>query len=248
MHSSAFDESLLRICLNASAVEFSPLQTRAFWSASWPAAPRVPWPCPSHSPPTWWKFDSRPRWTWVAWLGATAAPCRPTNRYTSWRASAASGKVRHPLSHAAPLLNIKSTSIHFDPTISLTPPLPRRDSAQHHEKRAGELHRAGDVRPDQRGHPEAQPPVWWAPLLQYARTHPPTVIADWAGTNTPTQAFNSAAADKRAAVHEDIAHTGQLVHKLMIHLIHSVAFCSLRGEGGGCVTRLTRLTQRSSLI
>lgn len=83
---------------------------------------------------------------------------------------------------------------------------------------------------------------------QYARTHPPTVIADWAETNTPTQAFNSAAADKRATVHEDTAHTGQLVHKLMIHLIHSVAFCSLRGEGGDCVTRLTRLTQRSSLI
>lgn len=36
----------------------------------------------------------------------------------------------------------------------------RRDAAKHHEKRAGELHRAGDVRPDQRGHPEAQPAVW----------------------------------------------------------------------------------------
>lgn len=64
---------------------------------------------------------------------------------------------QHLSPHAAPLLNIKSTSFDW---VSLTPSLPHRDSAQHHEKRAGELHGAGDVRPDQRGHPEAQPPVW----------------------------------------------------------------------------------------
>lgn len=67
--------------------------------------------------------------------------------------------------HTAPLLTIKSAAFHFDPADSLTsfrlfPPAARRDVAQHHEKRAGELHRAGDVRPDQRGHPEAQPALW----------------------------------------------------------------------------------------
>lgn len=68
-------------------------QTPTSWYGSWLAAPRAPWRCPSRSPQTWSRFDSRRRWTWTAWRVATAAPCRPTNTSTRTRVSGDSGKV-----------------------------------------------------------------------------------------------------------------------------------------------------------
>lgn len=97
---------------------------------------------------------------------------------------------------------LRQVELHFDSTHSRPLPPLRRDATQHYEKRTGELHRAGDVRPDQRGHPEAQPAVWWASQLHTHITHPPIETADWAESNTPT--FTSARADKPPLVGEDI--------------------------------------------
>lgn len=89
--------STYKLIEDGTHLQFSPPlflpQIPACWYVSWPAAPPAPWPCPSHSPPTWSRFGSRRRWTWTAWRAATTAPCRPTNTSTRTRAFGDSGKV-----------------------------------------------------------------------------------------------------------------------------------------------------------
>lgn len=152
MHSTAFDESLLRICLNASAVESPPICRP---ERSDPHPGRLHHGC----------HGRVLRAAHRRGEGSIPGPDEPERRgsalqrhHAGLQTDIPAGGLPRPLERCVTLYPM--LSIHFDPTVSLTLPLPRRDSAQHHEKRAGELHRAGDVRPDQRGHPEAQPPVW----------------------------------------------------------------------------------------